>query len=111
LGDNYGYCRLFFGGAYSGREEMKKLLWGLGKWGLLIICLALASCATSQKEWKCYADVNKDSNCVVVDCSKVGEICKTGKYRIIRIFPTAKAYVYSVDPPTDMDKCLDSAKK
>ena len=88
---------------------MKKFL--LEKGSLFIIWLALASCATSPKEWKCYADVNKDSNCVAVDCSKVGEICKTGKYRIIRVFPTAKAYIYSIDPPTDMDKCFKSIKK
>jgi hypothetical protein len=73
---------------------------------LIVLLALLMGCANAAKpnEWECFADINKDSVRVKIDCSKIGEVCKTGKYRVMKIFPTQTIYVYSVDPKTDMDK-------
>jgi hypothetical protein len=88
---------------------MKKLLIGILLAGMVLM---LMSCPTPVKrtEWICVADVDKNSECKIVPCSEVGKICKTGKYRIMKFYPTGYAYIYSTDPPTDMEKCVRSIK-
>jgi hypothetical protein len=89
----------------------------------IILILVLAGCAElkvaadvvdifvpdpkppERTEFICVADINKNSRCEVVPCSEVNNICKTGKYRVLKNYVTGYAYVYSLDPFTDMDRC------
>jgi hypothetical protein len=84
---------------------MKKLLF-------IIMTIALVSCASAPKrtEFICVADLNRDSRCSIVPCSAVNDICKAGKYRILKNYVTGYAYVYSTDPLTDMKSCQEAAK-
>ena len=76
------------------------------KYLMIVLSLALVGCATAEpKVWTCIADIDKNRACKVIPCDKISEVCKTGNYRIMKIFPLKVAYVYSVNPPTDMDKC------
>jgi hypothetical protein len=72
----------------------------------------MLSCATEQKrtEWICLADLNRDSKCQVIPCSTVGEVCKREDYRIMQVYPTKMAYVYSTNPLTDFEKCNEAVK-
>lgn len=79
---------------------MKKLIMAM----ILVCCTGLLSgCAT--QSWKCYADLNRDSKCKPINCEDVGNICKQGKYRVLKIYSNYEAFVYSTDPLTDLSKC------
>ncbi len=77
---------------------------------LAILIFVLIGCAPTRKEFICIVDVNRDSNCRIIPCSEISEICKAGKYRILKNYVTGYAYVYSVDPLTDLNRCKESAK-
>jgi hypothetical protein len=73
----------------------------------ILAVLSAVGCTTTQKrtEFICVADLNRDSKCSIVPCSAVNEICKAGKYRILKNYVTGYAFIYSTDPLTDMNIC------
>ena len=81
----------------------------MGKLFLLLIVLTISSCAAQRTEFICIADVDKNSECKIIPCADVGEICKTGKYRILKNYMTGYAYIYSTDPFTDIRRCKETA--
>jgi len=80
--------------------------------GLLILSIILFGCA--EKRWVCYVDKNADSNCIKGDCVEMAEKgqlnCRKGN-RIMKIYPLKEAFIYSVNPPTDIQKCRESGDK
>ncbi len=75
-----------------------------------LLCLVLAGCApTIRLSWICVADVFQDSQCLVIDCDKAEEICRGPGYRILKNYVSGVAYIYSVDPLTDLKRCKESA--
>lgn len=89
------------------RNKMKKLV----KFSL-ILSIILFGCA--EKRWVCYVDKNADSNCIKGDCVEMAEKgqlnCRKGN-RIMKIYPLKEAFIYSVNPPTDIQKCRESGDK
>ena len=78
---------------------------------LLFFVYFLIGCSTTQRaEWLCIADVEKNSNCKIIPCTDIQKVCATGKYRIMKIYPTKTVYIYSLDPGTDMKQCITSWK-
>jgi hypothetical protein len=61
------------------------------------------------RDWICMADINKDSKCVKIPCESINEICKTGKYRIMKSYYTKEIIVYSLDPFTNLEECKRNA--
>jgi len=78
---------------------------------LLMAIVTFSGCA--EKRWMCYVDKNKDSKCFKADCIKLTESgffdnnCKNERYRIMKVFPLREAFVYRLDPPTDIQKCRE----
>lgn len=76
--------------------------------GCILFLLMVSGCA--EKRWVCYVDKNADSKCIKGYCGKMTESgffkenCKKG-YRVMKIFPTKEAFVYSVNPLTDIQAC------
>lgn len=77
---------------------------------LLLVFLSVLFLSCAEKRWVCYVDKNADSKCIKGDCIKMdegGEL-KCGKgYRVMKIFPLKEAFIYSVNPPTDIKKCRE----
>lgn len=79
------------------------------KYAALILALFITGCAP---QWKCIADTNRDSRCKVIDCElDVSIIMNQGDYRIMKIFPSRTAIVYSTNPLTDLTICNREAKQ
>jgi hypothetical protein len=80
---------------------------------LLIIALTvllIVGCATAPKgDWICIADVYKNGSCAVIPCSEIKNICKTGNYRMTKIYPLREIYIYEVGSSSRADKCFESA--
>ncbi len=75
-----------------------------------VALILLAGCA--EKRWVCYVDRNADSKCIKGDCIEMTERgkLKCGKgYRVMKVYPLKEAFVYSVNPPTDIQKCREYA--
>ena len=70
----------------------------------------LSACA--EKRWVCYVDRDADSKCIKGDCIEMTEkgLLNCGKgYRVLKVYPLKKAFIYKVNPPTDIQKCREYA--
>jgi hypothetical protein len=59
----------------------------------------------------CIADINRDSNCVKVDCDYAQKHCKEFGDRVLVNYVTGMTYFYRLDPLTDLNKCRENALK
>ena len=77
---------------------------------LLVFAILLSGCA--EQRWVCYVDKNRDNQCIKGYCEEMsakGELnCGKG-FRVMKNYPLKRAYIYSVEPLTDLDKCREYA--
>jgi hypothetical protein len=84
---------------------------------LLLLLFIIMGCAEPaakmdpNKPWDCYADIDKNSVAQKIPCDGIKSVCVSGKYRIMKFYPTREVYVYSTDPLTDMDKFQKTIKE
>ena len=71
----------------------------------ILLVLLIIGCAQQSKEWRCLADIERNSKCQIIACSDVNTICKQKDYRVLTVYPTKSVYVYSTNPLTDLEIC------
>jgi hypothetical protein len=86
-------CLIFSGCAQPQPFEIQKLLEIGSPYG------QTANQPVQGLEWKCYADVNKDSTRTEINCECIKEVCQTGRYRIMKVYPIKTVYIYHVGEP------------
>lgn len=57
----------------------------------------------------CIADINKDSNCIRVDCDYAKNHCKEFGDKVLVNYVTGVVYYYRLEPLTDLVKCRKNA--
>ncbi len=57
----------------------------------------------------CIADINRDSNCVKVDCDYAQKHCKEFGDRVLINYVTGIIYFYRLEPLTDLNQCRENA--
>ncbi len=89
---------------------------------ILFLILLLSSCSffpfgmtqskpasQSRIGFICIADVDRDSNCMKVDCDYAQNHCKEFGDRVLVNYATGMIYFYRLEPLTDLNKCRESA--
>ncbi len=80
-------------------------------WAAAAIAAALlAGCAPipDQGGWVILADEHRDSRCRIVNVDEANAILGRGGYRVQKNFVTRYAYIYSVEPLTDLRRCFET---
>jgi hypothetical protein len=78
-----------------------------------LILMFLPGCASAleSRGWIILADEHRDSRCQMVSADEAKTILQRGGYRILLNHVTGHAYVYSVEPLTDLRRCREAVNQ